>query len=100
MSRRKIWWDEPDQFDAVCTFLHRRGLLRATQLTMVVVAASAVVVPLSDLASERLRTPAELITGAITVIFTAVMAILRLTRWPTRRESAAATVMAAVCIGA
>jgi diguanylate cyclase (GGDEF)-like protein len=100
MSRRKIWWDEPDQFDAVCTFLHRRGLLRATKLTMVVVAASAVVVPLSDLVSQRHRTPAELITGAITVIFTVVMAILWLTRWPTRRQSAAAAVMATVCIGA
>ena len=100
MSRLKVWWDEPDQFDAICTFLRRRGLLRATQLTMVVVAASAVLVPLSDLVSERHPTPASLIAGAVNVIFIVVMAILWLTRWPTRRQSATAAVLGTLCVGA
>ncbi|MGO9383835.1 MAG: GGDEF domain-containing protein [Mycobacterium sp.] len=100
MSRLKAWWDEPDQFDAICTFLRQRGLLQPTQLTMVVVAASAVVVPISELVSQHHPTPAALMAGAITVIFIVVMAIFWLTRWPTRRQSATAAVMATACIGA
>lgn len=98
MSLLKTWWDQPDQFDWMTTFLRRQGLIRAAQVTMVIVAGSAAMAPLSVIASQRKPTAWALVVGVVVASFTAAMAVFWLTRWPTRWQSAVSAVAGVLCI--
>jgi len=98
MSRLKTWWDQPDQFDWINRFLREQGLLRSAQVTMVIVAASAAMAPLSVIASQRKPTAGALVVGVVVALFTVGMAVFWLTRWPTRWQSAVAAVGGVLCV--
>lgn len=93
VSALASWWNQPDRFDGTTRFLAERGLLRLTQRVMAVVAASAVLVPASDLITrEQSSTPAFVLNATI-LLFTAAMAVHWLTRWPSRGLSMTAVVI-------
>jgi diguanylate cyclase (GGDEF)-like protein len=99
MSRLSFWWDQPDQYDWITTFLRRRGLLRSAQRIVAVVTASSALVPLSALLSQRQSSVRAALIGGLAAVFTVGMTILWLTRWPTRRQSQAIAVTGVLIIG-
>jgi diguanylate cyclase (GGDEF)-like protein len=81
------WLREPDQFDSVSSFLRERGLLVAARAIMVVVAASAALIPISALAFAHHTTTASVLVSIFGSALCLGMASCWLTRWPTRRVS-------------
>src|SRR5947209_4900397 len=99
MSRLKAWWSQPDQYDWATTFLSQRGMQHSARMILTGVAGSSALVPLTVLPSQYHPSTLEVITGACAAVFTLGMAMLWLTRWPTRLQSQAAVVAGALCIG-
>lgn len=100
MSQLRAWCGQADQFDWMTEFLRQRGWLRAAQRIMMTVVASASLVPLTVLATQRHLGAAAVFAGGFTVVFTVGMTVFWLTRWPTRRQSIVAVSVGMLCITA
>jgi diguanylate cyclase (GGDEF)-like protein len=87
MPRLTSWWNQPDQFDWVTTFLRQRDLLRSAQVILAVVCASAAWVPLTVFATQRRPSATSAIVGVLTVVFALGSVVFWLRHWPTRRQS-------------
>ncbi len=97
-SLLKAAWNEPDQFDWITTFLRERGQLGTARLILATVAATASMVPLTMLLSQR-RPTVMVLTGQVAgIALTTVMAVYWWRRWPTRRQSQAAVMTGLICI--
>lgn len=99
MSRLTTWWNQPDQYDWISTFLRQRGGLPTAQRVMAIVCGLAALVPLTVLSIDHRSGAGVVLMGWITSVFTAAMAIFWLARWPTRRQSEAAVVIGVMCVG-
>lgn len=99
MSRLKAWWNQPDQYDWITTFLRQRGMLRPARTIMAVITGSSALVPLTVLPSQHNPSPVEVLTGALAAAFTAAVTALWLMRWPTRRQSQIGVAVGALCVG-
>jgi diguanylate cyclase len=100
MSQLRAWFAQADQFDWMTEFLRQRGWLRAAQRIMMTVVASASLVPMTVLATQRHPSPPAVLAGGFTVVFTVCMTVFWLTRWPTRRQSTVAVTVGMACIAA
>ncbi|GFG63717.1 hypothetical protein MKUB_12070 [Mycobacterium kubicae] len=100
MSRLTQWWNQPDQYELKTIFLRQRGLLRAAQRIMAVVAASSAMVPLTSLAAMRHPSTGSVVVGVVGGAFTVALTFFWLMRWPTRRQSEGAALLGVVAIGA
>jgi diguanylate cyclase len=96
------WWRQPDHFDWLTGYLQAHGLSTATRRTMAGVSASLALWPVNVLWGvtpffPRLSLAASVLAGLIGL----GMAVLWLTRWPTRRQSIffAMTGSASIVIG-
>lgn len=98
MSRPMCGRNRPDKYESIKAFLCQRGRLRAAQQIMAVVCASAALPPLTVLYSQHRPSAGAVVTGALTAVFSIGMTTFWLTRWPTRRQSAAAAVVGVLCI--
>jgi diguanylate cyclase (GGDEF)-like protein len=99
MSRLKAWWNQPDQYDWITTFLGQRGMLRSARMIMAIVTGSSALVPLAVLPSQLRPGGVEVITAGVAATFTVGTTALWLTRWPTRRQSQACVMVGALFIG-
>ena len=90
MSRLKAWWNQPDQFDWITTFLRNHGWLRSAQKIIAVVGASAALVPLTVLFDQRQPGVRVVFVGALIAIYCLGFTVYWLTSWPARWQSQAA----------
>ena len=99
MDWLRRWWRQPDHFSWLSTYLAARDLQRFTRLMMAAIIGLLGIVPLLMLSSPN--GPQGTVTRGLSVgvaVCCAVMALLWLLRWPTRRQSAAFAVVANVCV--
>ncbi|WP_165821840.1 GGDEF domain-containing protein [Mycobacterium colombiense] len=94
----KSWLGRPDQFDWMTAILRERGLLRAAQSTLAVIASMSALVPLTTLLSTRHPTGEVVLINATAAVFVVAAGVYWLTRWPTRVQSEIVGVAAATCI--
>ena len=99
MPRVKSWWNQPDEFNWVTTFLRQRGLIRSAQVILAIVSASAAWVPLTVLATQRRPTAAGAIVGVLAVVFSIGSVVFWLNHWPTRRQSRIAAISGMLATG-
>jgi diguanylate cyclase len=99
MPRLTSWWNQPDQFDWVTTFLRQRGLIRSAQVILAIVSASAAWVPFTVLATQRGPSATTAIVGALTVLFAVGSVVFWLKHWPTRRQSRIAAIAGMLATG-
>ena len=96
------WWRRPDHFDWLTGYLQAHGLSTPTRRIMAGVAASLALWPINILWGVRPFFPGlSLAASVVAGLIGLVMAVVWLTRWPTRRQSIffAMTGSAAIVIG-
>lgn len=99
MLRRLLgWWQQPDQFEWVTTFLRQRDLQRPTRVTMALIACSSAMAPITVLSESDTLGTASLAIGVSGAAFCIVMTWFWLTHWPTRRQSATFGLAGSVCV--
>jgi diguanylate cyclase len=88
MKSLAAWWRQPDHFDWLSGYLQAHGFSSSTRRIFAVVAASLALAPANVLWGPppfhpRLALAVDVLAG----LFGLSMAVLWLTRWPTRRQS-------------
>lgn len=99
MRRLWTWWDQPDRYEWITTFLRQRGMLRPARTAVAAVVGSSALVPLTVLPSQHRPSLVEIVTGGVAATFTLGLTVLLLTRWPTRRQSQAGALIGALGVG-
>jgi diguanylate cyclase (GGDEF)-like protein len=95
------WWRQPDHYAWLSTYLAARNLQRFTRFMMAGIVLVLALVPLLTLLGEVGRDDVRFRVIALAVIACCVvMAVLWLTRWPTRAQSVTFAVAANACIAA
>ncbi|MDY6996790.1 MAG: GGDEF domain-containing protein [Actinomycetota bacterium] len=99
MVRLAQWWRSPSQYEALSGYLQSRGLQRPTRYLIAAVMTLFAVVPPVMLASPAgpKGTTATVVSVAMSMGCAAV-AVLWLTRWPSRGQSVAFSLLAAACV--
>ncbi len=95
------WWRQPDHYEWLSTYLAARNLQRFTRFMMAGIVLVLALVPLLILLSDV--GPDDLLFRVIAsavIACCAVMAVLWLTRWPTRAQSVVFATAASACIAA
>jgi diguanylate cyclase (GGDEF)-like protein len=93
------WWRQPDHHQWLSGYLAARGLQRFTQFMVAVIVLALGVVPLLMLWSPS--GPQGAFTRILSIVVSAIcaiMAILWMTQWPTRRQSLVFMVLANTCV--
>ena len=98
MSGLGSWWCQPDQFDEVTTFLRVRGVLGSARVIMAVVAASASLVPFTELISAHNRAFGGWGMAAVGAAFCLAMTCFWAQVWPTRRQSTVLVILGSICV--
>ncbi len=94
------WWQQPDQYDWLSSYMHARGFTRPAQTLMAIVAGSGALVPLNAIWGPAPTNRAFLITlGAVAGVVGLGYAALWLTRWPTRGQSIGFALFLCACVG-
>jgi diguanylate cyclase (GGDEF)-like protein len=95
------WWRQPDHYEWLSAYLAARNLQRSTRFMMAGIVFVFGLVPLLILVSDVGRDDVLFRVGAVAIIACcALMAVLWLTRWPTRRQSVMFAITANACIAA
>jgi diguanylate cyclase (GGDEF)-like protein len=95
------WWRQPDHYAWLSTYLAARNLQRFTRFMMAGIVLVLALVPLLTLLGEVGRDDVRFRVIALAVIACCVvMAVLWMTRWPTRAQSVTFAVAANACIAA
>ncbi|MGE2729547.1 diguanylate cyclase domain-containing protein [Mycolicibacterium vaccae] len=82
------WWNQPDHFDWLSGYLQARGMARPMRRMMAVVAASLTLVPVNAMwGPAAVDNRFTGVLAALSAIAGWTLAVLWMTRWPTRRES-------------
>ncbi|MCK0174208.1 GGDEF domain-containing protein [Mycolicibacterium sp. F2034L] len=82
------WWRQPDHFEWLSNYLKARGLADPVRRGMALVAASLFLVPLNALwGPQPLNRTIAVAVSAVVGLAGVALAVLWLTRWPTRIES-------------
>jgi diguanylate cyclase (GGDEF)-like protein len=95
------WWRQPDHYEWLSTYLAARNLQRFTRFMMAGIVLVLALVPLLILLSDV--GPDDLLFHVIAfgvIACCAVMALLWLSRWPTRAQSVVFATAANACIAA
>lgn len=101
MNLIRPWWQQPDQYRWLSGYLAARGLQRLTRLIIATIVGLFGVVPIVMLWSPSGPHGRMGTTVAIAIsIACAALAMLWLTRWPSRYQSALFTVVCNVCVTA
>ena len=99
MKSLQLWWQQPDQYGWLSDYLAARGLQRPTRLIVGAITGAFVVVPIVMLWSPS---GPKGMTGAVAALtmstLCAGMALIWLSRWPTKRQSAWFTVAGNVSV--
>lgn len=99
-GRLTSWWGQPDHFDWLSGYLQIRGLSVPARRILAVVSASLALVPFNVLWGPAPVDRKLMLVPALVAAVTGVaLAVLWLTRWPTRRQSIVFAVTGAVTIG-
>jgi len=95
------WWRQPDHYQWLSEYLAARDLQRFTRYMMAAIVLVLCLVPVLVLISDiDTHDVLFLVIGPAVIACCVAMAVLWLTRWPTRRQSAAFTIGANACIAA
>jgi diguanylate cyclase (GGDEF)-like protein len=97
------WWRQPDQFDWLTGYLRARGLAVPTKILMTCLTATLTLVGLAAVAMPGIPVVTLAVFCAVAVVIGFGLAVVWLTRWPTRRQSlvmawAAAGLLAVGCL--
>jgi diguanylate cyclase (GGDEF)-like protein len=93
------WWRQPDHYDWLSAYLGARNLQRSTRIMVAGITSALGLVPVLILFSKFDSTDLQFRVIAVAVTaWSAAMAALWLTRWPTRNQSLLFAFMANVCI--
>lgn len=99
MAWLATWWRQPDHFDWLTGYLQAHRLSTSSRLIFAGVAASLAFVPLNVLWGPRPFHPRlALVVSVLAALIGLGMAVLWLTRWPTRRQSIVFAMTASVSI--
>jgi diguanylate cyclase (GGDEF)-like protein len=95
------WWRQSDHFDWISWYLNTRGVLVLWRVLIAGVCAVLAVLPVALLASspQHPNVVARIVSPLASVIG-AMLALLWLTRWPTRRQSILFSVVSNACVAA
>lgn len=95
------WWQQPDHYAWLSSYLAARGLQRFTRFMMAGIVLVLALVPLLILTGSH-GTPNSTfgVVAPLVIGCCASMGLLWLMRWPTRRQSALFAVAANLCIAA
>ncbi len=95
------WWQQPDHYRWLSSYLDGHNLQRFTRYMMAAIVVSLAAVPLLMWLSASGPTGLAFHITAIAVSSTCVgMALMWLTRWPTQRQSMAFAIAANICTAA
>lgn len=93
------WWHQPDHYRWLSSYLAAHNLQRFTRYMMAVIVTALATVPVLMWASASGPVgPIFLATAVIVAGTCLTMALMWLTRWPTRGQSTAFSILAGVCI--
>lgn len=93
------WWHQPDHYRWLSSYLVAHDLQRFTRYMMAGIVSALATVPLLMWSSSSGPTGAAFLVTAIAVTLTCVgMALMWLTRWPTKRQSTGFSIVACLCI--
>jgi diguanylate cyclase (GGDEF)-like protein len=93
------WWRQPDHYEWLSGYLASRGLQRFTQIMVATIVLALGAIPLLMLWSPSGPQGAAARILSILVAATyAIMAVLWMTQWPTRRWSLVFMIVANVCL--
>jgi diguanylate cyclase (GGDEF)-like protein len=95
------WWHQPDHFDWLSVYVKTRGMHLMWRAGIATVCAMTAALPVALLASSS--HPHGAFAGVVAPFVTVVgtmLALLWLTRWPTRRQSIAFSLIATSCVAA
>lgn len=81
------WWRQPDHFDWLTGYLQSHGLSTNTRRTLAAVAATLALWPANVLWGPAPFDPVTLGVSVLTSLAGLSMAVLWMSRWPTRRQS-------------
>ena len=101
MDRIRLWWGQPDHYNWLSGYLGYRNVRGFTRNMM-----GGIVVILGAIPLLMLMSPSGPTTGfgqvvlALVAVFCAVLAAMWFTRWPSRQQSVAFSVIANACIAA
>jgi diguanylate cyclase len=96
----KSWWEQPDHFDWLSGYLQIRGLSGPARRILAVVSMSLALVPVNVLwGPAPVDRMLMLVPALVAAVIGLALAVLWLTRWPTRRQSLVFAVTGAVTIG-
>lgn len=99
MDWLRRWWRQPDHHEWLSGYLAARGLQRFTQFMVAAIVLALGVVPLLMLWSPS--GPQGAVTRILSIIAAAtcaIMAVLWMTQWPTRRQSLVFMMLASTCL--
>jgi diguanylate cyclase len=94
------WWRQPDHFEWLSWYLNGRGVRLASKVLIAAVClvlAGVQVALLASSARPHGEVPASVVSPLLGTVG-AVLALLWLTRWPTRRQSIVFAVVSNICI--
>ena len=101
MNRIVRWWSAPDQFDWLGGYLQARGLGRPLRRMLALVAASLTLVPINAVwGPAAVDSAFTLLLALASGVAGLTLALLWMTRWPTRSESIVFAAIGSITIAA